>query len=68
MAINRKFGQIIIRKRNGNTEIFDLDKITASISRSGIPFTMAKDIAASINDALSPNSNYLAGIKPIYRS
>ncbi|ALI35395.1 anaerobic ribonucleoside triphosphate reductase [Candidatus Nitrosocosmicus oleophilus] len=49
--------QILVRKRNDNTESFDLNKLTSSISRSGVPFTMAKDIAESINDYIKINNN-----------
>jgi 2-phosphoglycerate kinase len=49
--------QIIVGKRNGNTESFDLNKLTSSISRSGIPFTMAKDIAASVHKSIKINKN-----------
>ncbi len=49
--------QIIVRKRNDSTETFDLNKLTSSISRSGIPFTMAKDIAGSIHEFIKTNMN-----------
>jgi transcriptional repressor NrdR len=40
---------INVEKRNGSHEIFDEDKLTQGVSRSGTPFLMAKDIAKSIH-------------------
>lgn len=48
---------IIVRKRNNRSENFDIDKLTSSISRAGIPFTMAKDISASIHEFIKINEN-----------
>jgi len=48
---------IIVRKRNDRSENFDINKVTSSISRAGIPFAMAKDIAASVPKFIKINEN-----------
>jgi transcriptional repressor NrdR len=40
---------INVEKKNGSNEIFDENKLTQGVSRSGTPFLMAKDIAKSIH-------------------
>ena len=48
------FGSIhlLVRKRNGKLEPFDIDKMTRTISRAGTPFAMSRDISKSINSSL----------------
>lgn len=40
---------ITIRRSSGRKEKFDLDRMTTTTSRSGIPFLMARDIAKGIS-------------------
>jgi len=39
---------INVEKRNGSHETFDEERLTRGVSRSGIPFMIAKDIPGSI--------------------
>ena len=48
---------ISVEKRNGSHETFDEEKLARGVSRSGIPFMMAKDIAESINKKIKENNN-----------
>jgi len=46
-----------LKKRNGSHETFNEEKLARGVSRSGIPFMMAKDIAESINKKIKENNN-----------
>ncbi|MDQ6723435.1 MAG: ATP cone domain-containing protein [Thermoproteota archaeon] len=48
--------EIAVEKKNGDIEAFDEEKLTTGISRSGIPFIMAKDIARFIHNKLKEKS------------
>ncbi len=48
---------INVEKRNGSHETFNEEKLVRGVSRSGIPFMMAKDIAESINKKIKENNN-----------
>ncbi|HEY6537209.1 MAG TPA: ATP cone domain-containing protein [Candidatus Nitrosocosmicus sp.] len=48
---------INVEKRNGSHETFDKEKLARGVSRSGIPFMMAKDIAESIYKKIKENND-----------
>ncbi len=45
----KKPAAITIRRSSGREEKFDLDRMTATTSRSGVPFLMARDIAKNVS-------------------
>jgi len=45
----RKPATITIRRSSGRKEKFDVDKMTKTTSRSGVPFLMARDIAKNVS-------------------
>lgn len=47
-AARKKPAAITIRRSSGRKEKFDLDRMTATTSRSGVPFLMASDIAKNV--------------------
>ena len=47
--IRKKATAITIRRSSGRKEKFDLDRMTAITSRSGVPFVMARDIAKNVS-------------------
>lgn len=55
-----KSNHIMVRKRSGKLEPFDIDKMTRTVSRAGTPFSMSRDISKSIGNSLpsgDTNSN-----------
>jgi hypothetical protein len=44
----KKPAAITIRRSSGRKEKFDLDRMTQTASRSGVPFLMARDIAKKV--------------------
>jgi hypothetical protein len=44
--------EITIRRSSGRMEKFDLDRMTKTSSRSGIPFLMARDIAKGVSNRI----------------
>ncbi|MEW6605388.1 MAG: hypothetical protein AB1351_11980 [Thermoproteota archaeon] len=48
-STKRKPAAITIRRSSGRKEKFDLDRMTATTSRSGVPFLTARDIAKNVS-------------------
>jgi hypothetical protein len=44
-AANRQSGVITIRRSSGRKEKFDTERMAQTVSRSGVPFIMARDIS-----------------------
>lgn len=44
----KKPTEITIRRSSGRKEKFDLDRMAKTVSRSGVPFLMARDIAKNV--------------------
>lgn len=51
---NRRLGQIVIQRTSGRKERFDTDKLAQTVSRSGTPYLMARDIAKTVSDKVAP--------------
>jgi hypothetical protein len=49
----KKKTAINIRRSSGRKEKFDLDRMTQTSSRSGVPFMMARDIAKNVSKKIS---------------
>ena len=47
-AANRQSGVITIRRSSGRKEKFDTERMAQTVSRSGVPFFMARDISKKI--------------------
>ncbi|HEU4605970.1 MAG TPA: hypothetical protein VFS46_07010, partial [Nitrososphaera sp.] len=48
-AARKKPAAITVRRSSGRRENFDLDRMAATTSRSGVPFLMARDVAKSVS-------------------
>ncbi|MEO9319849.1 MAG: hypothetical protein ABI361_04175 [Nitrososphaera sp.] len=51
---------IVIRRSTGRTERFDSDRMAQTVSRSGTPFMLAKDIAEKVSRRVRTESNEIA--------
>jgi ATP cone domain len=49
---NGKEKQIIIKRSSGRQEKFDANKMTQTVSRSGVPFLMARDVAENVSNKI----------------
>lgn len=47
-ATNRQSGGITIRRSSGRREKFNMERMAQTVSRSGVPFLMARDISKKI--------------------
>jgi transcriptional repressor NrdR len=47
-AANRQSGVITIRRSSGRREKFNMERMAQTVSRSGVPFIMARDISKKI--------------------
>src|SRR6266508_3862083 len=52
-AKKKKKIAINIRRSSGRKEKFDLDRMTQTTSRSGVPFMMARDISKNVSKKIS---------------
>jgi hypothetical protein len=52
----KKEQQIVIRRSSGRKEKFDTDRMAQTVSRSGVPFLMARDVAKKVSDKLKHES------------
>src|SRR5881628_3791425 len=48
---------ITIRRSSGRKEKFDLDRMTSTTSRSGVPFLMARDIAKNVSKQIKSEAS-----------
>jgi vancomycin resistance protein YoaR len=48
--------QIVIRRSSGRKEKFDTDRMAQTVSRSGVPFLMARDVAKKVSNKLKQES------------
>lgn len=48
-SARKKPAAITVRRSSGRKEKFDLDRMAATTSRSGVPFLMARDVAKSVS-------------------
>jgi hypothetical protein len=57
--------QIIIERSSGRHEKFDSNRMAQTVSRSGVPFMMAKDVAQNVSNKIKkePSSRQGSGIK-----
>jgi hypothetical protein len=52
----KKEQQIVIRGSSGRKEKFDTDRMAQTVSRSGVPFLMARDVAKKVSNKLKQES------------
>ena len=52
----KKEQQIVIRRSSGRKEKFDTDRMAQTVSRSGVPFLMARDVAKKVSNKLKLES------------
>lgn len=55
----KKPKSIVIRRTSGRKERFDREKMTQTVSRSGTPYSMARDVAKTISRKVARNRNKL---------
>ena len=53
----RKEKQIVIKRSSGRHEKFDINRMTQTVSRSGVPFLMARDISKNVSNKISKNAS-----------
>src|SRR5919202_5444949 len=53
----RKEKQIVIKRSSGRHEKFDINRLTQTVSRSGVPFLMARDISKNVSNKISKNAS-----------
>lgn len=51
--------RLVVRRTSGRTEKFDKEKMAQTVSRSGTPFMMARDIAKTVSRKISKNKQAL---------
>jgi transcriptional regulator NrdR family protein len=51
--------KLIVRRTSGRTEKFDKEKMAQTMSRSGTPFMMARDVAKTVSRKISKNKKAL---------
>ncbi len=52
----KKEQQIVIRRSSGRKEKFDADRMAQTVSRSGVSFLMARDVAKKVSNKLKQES------------
>jgi transcriptional regulator NrdR family protein len=55
--MQKKPRTISIRRSSGRKEKFDLGRMTATSSRSGVPFMVARDIAKNVSEQIKSEAN-----------
>lgn len=51
--------KLVVRRTSGRTEKFNKDKMAQTVSRSGTPFLMARDVAKMVSNRISKNKDSL---------
>ena len=51
--------KLVVRRTSGRKEKFDKDKMAQTVSRSGTPFLMARDVAKTVSNRISRNKDSL---------
>ena len=51
--------KLLVRRTSGRTEKFDKEKMAQTVSRSGTPFLMARDVAKTVSRKISKNKEAL---------
>ena len=54
-GLDKEEGQLTVKKRNGRLEPFNDEKMARSVSRTGTPFLIAKDISRLVKNKLDEN-------------
>lgn len=55
-AVNRQSHGVAIRRSSGRREKFSTDRMVQTVSRSGVPFMMARDIAKTVTKKIKNTS------------
>ena len=55
-AVNRQSHGVAIRRSSGRREKFSTDRMVQTVSRSGVPFMMARDIAKTVTNKIRNTS------------
>ena len=53
----RKEKQIAIKRSSGRHEKFDINRMAQTVSRSGVPFLMARDVSKSVSNKITKNAS-----------
>lgn len=56
-AVNRQSHGVAIRRSSGRREKFSTDRMVQTVSRSGVPFMMARDIAKTVTKKIKNTSS-----------
>jgi transcriptional repressor NrdR len=51
--------KLVVRRTSGRKEKFDKDRMAQTVSRSGTPFLMARDVAKTVSSRISRNKGAL---------
>jgi hypothetical protein len=54
----KKTKEIVIRRSSGRKEKFDTNRMTQTVSRSGVPFLMARDVAKKVSTKIKKEGAY----------
>jgi hypothetical protein len=54
-TVDQKLAKVKVRRSSGRTEPYDKERMAKTISRSGTPFLMARDIAKSVSKKIAEN-------------
>src|SRR3712207_3349595 len=58
-----KSSDIIIKRTSGRREKFETDKMTQTVSRSGTPFLLARDVAKTVSEKVMQKRSDTAAIE-----
>jgi hypothetical protein len=47
--------QIVIKRSSGRHEKFDIDRMAQTVSRSGVPFLMVRDVSKNVSNKIRKN-------------
>ena len=50
--------QIAIKRSSGHKERFDTNRMAQTVSRSGVPFLMARDVAKKVSNKIKDKASY----------
>jgi hypothetical protein len=55
--LERKQKEVVIRRSTGRKEKFDTNRMAQTVSRSGVPFLMARDVAKKVSTKIRKDSS-----------
>lgn len=55
--LEREQKEVVIRRSTGRKEKFDTNRMAQTVSRSGVPFLMARDVAKKVSTKIRKDSN-----------